>query len=173
MRSAVNEIKTERIASSLSWIIFVLFVVVFVNMMELPRIPIEAPDKNALRNFHIATGSLLFACSCFRIHFWLQSPPQKKQGQLPIEAYNQLHTLQFSLYCAFIGQGLTGIVTAWSDGLMQFLPGVTTANHALWVLSGYLHSVFAFFYLAIILFVALTGFYHMIRYRVWRFSIFA
>jgi len=173
VRSAVNEIKTERIASSLSWIIFVLFVVVFVNMMELPRIPIEAPDKNALRNFHIATGSLLFACSCFRIHFWLQSPPQKKQGQLPIEAYNQLHTLQFSLYCAFIGQGLTGIVTAWSDGLMQFLPGATTANHALWVLSGYLHSVFAFFYLAIILFVALTGFYHMIRYRVWRFSIFA
>jgi len=173
VRSAVNEIKTERIASSLSWIIFVLFVVVFVNMMELPRIPIEAPDKNALRNFHIATGSLLFACSCFRIHFWLQSPPQKKQGQLPIEAYNQLHTLQFSLYCAFIGQGLTGIVTAWSDGLMQFLPGATTANHALWVLSGYLHSVFAFFYLAIILFIALTGFYHMIRYRVWRFSIFA
>jgi len=173
VRSAVNEIKTERIASSLSWIIFVLFVVVFVNMMELPRIPIEAPDKDALRNFHIATGSLLFACSCFRVHFWLQYPPQKKQGQLPIEAYNQLHTLQFSLYCAFIGQGLTGIVTAWSDGLMQFLPGATTANHALWVLSGYLHSVFAFFYLAIILFIALTGFYHMIRYRVWRFSIFA
>jgi len=173
VRSAVNEIKTERIASSLSWIIFVLFVVVFVNMMELPRIPIEAPDKDALRNFHIATGSLLFACSCFRVYFWLQSPPQKKQGQLPIEAYNQLHTLQFSLYCAFIGQGLTGIVTAWSDGLMQFLPGATTANHALWVLSGYLHSVFAFFYLAIILFIALTGFYHMIRYRVWRFSIFA
>jgi len=173
VRSAVNEIKTERIASSLSWIIFVLFVVVFVNMMELPRIPIEAPDKDALRNFHIATGSLLFACSCFRVYFWLQSPPQKKQGQLPIEAYNQLHTLQFSLYCAFIGQGLTGIVTAWSDGLMQFLPGATTANHALWALSGYLHSVFAFFYLAIIVFIALTGFYHMIRYRVWRFRIFA
>ena len=173
MRSAVNEIKTERIASSLSWIIFVLFVVVFVNMMELPRIPIEAPDKDALRNFHIATGSLLFACSCFRVHFWLQSPPQKKQDKLPIEAYKQLHVLQFSLYCAFIGQGLTGIVTAWSDGLMQFLPGATTANHALWVLSGYLHSVFAFFYSAIILFIALTGFYHMIRYRVWRFSIFA
>ena len=173
MNSAVNQVKSERIASSLSWMIFILFVVVFVNMMELPRVPIEAPDKDALRNFHIATGSLLFVCSCFRVHFWLQSPPQKKQGQLPIEAYNQLHTLQFSLYCAFIGQGLTGIVTAWSDGLMQFLPGVTTANHALWVLSGYLHSVFAFFYLAIILYIALTGFYHMIRYRVWRFSIFA
>ena len=173
MRSAVNEIKTERIASSLSWIIFVLFVVVFVNMMELPRIPIEAPDKDALRNFHIATGSLLFACSCFRVHFWLQYPFQKRQDKLPTEAYNQLHILQFSLYCAFIGQGLTGIVTAWADGLMQFLPGVATVNHALWVLSGYLHSVFAFFYLAIILFIALTGFYHMIRYRVWRFSIFA
>ena len=173
MRSAVNEIKTERIASSLSWIIFVLFVVVFVNMMELPRIPIEAPDKDALRNFHIATGSLLFACSCFRVHFWLQYPFHKRLDKLPTEAYNLLHTLQFSLYCAFIGQGLTGIVTAWSDGLMLFLPGATTANHALWVLSGYLHSVFAFFYLAIILFVALTGFYHMIRYRVWRFSIFA
>ena len=173
MRSAVNEIKTERIASSLSWIILVLFVVVFVNMMELPRIPIEAPDKDALRNFHIATGSLLFACSCFRVHIWLQYPPQKKQDKLPTEAYNQLHILQFSLYCAFIGQGLTGIVTAWADGLMQFLPGAATVNHALWVLSGYLHSVFAFFYLAIILFIALTGFYHMIRYRVWRFSIFA
>ena len=173
MRSAVNEIKTERIASSLSWIIFVLFVVVFVNMMEVPRIPIEAPDKDALRNFHIATGSLLFACSCFRVHFWLQYPFQKRQDKLPTEAYNQLHILQFSLYCAFIGQGLTGIVTAWADGLMQFLAGAATVNHALWVLSGYLHSVFAFFYLAIILFIALTGFYHMIRYRVWRFSIFA
>ena len=173
MNSAVNQAKSERIASSLSWMIFILFVVVFVNMMELPRVPIEAPDKDALRNFHIATGSLLFACSCFRVHFWLQYPFQKRQDKLPTEAYNQLHILQFSLYCAFIGQGLTGIVTAWADGLMQFLPGAATVNHALWVLSGYLHSVFAFFYLAIILFIALTGFYHMIRYRVWRFSIFA
>lgn len=173
MRSAVDEIRTQRIASFLSWIIFILFVVVFVNMMELPRVPIEAPDKDALRNFHIATGSLLFACSCFRVHFWLQSPPQKKRDKLPIEAYTQLHVLQFSLYCAFIGQGLTGLVTAWADGLIQFLPGAATVNHSLWVLSGYLHSVFGFFYIAIILFTVLTGFYHMLRYRIWRFSIFA
>jgi len=102
VKSAVNQVKSQRIASSLSWMIFILFVVVFVNMMELPRVPIEAPDKDALRNFHIATGSLLFACSCFRAYFWLQYPPQRKQGKLPIEAYNQLHILQFSLYCAFI-----------------------------------------------------------------------
>ena len=159
--------------SCLSWIIFVLFVVVFVNRRECPRIAIEAPDKDALRSFHMTTGSLLFECSCFRVHFWLQYPFQKRQDKLPTEAYNQLHILQFSLYCAFIGQGLTGIVTAWEDGLMQFLPGVATVNHGLWVLSGYLHSVFAFFYLEVILFIALRGFYHMIRYRVWRFSIFA
>jgi len=120
----VNTIKAERLSSSLSWVIFVLFVVVFANMLELPRIPIESPDKDSLRNFHIATGSLLFACSCFRAYLWLQYPPQRKQGKLPIEAYNQLHILQFSLYCAFIAQGLTGIVTAWSDGLMQFLQGL-------------------------------------------------
>jgi len=173
MNSEVNQIKLERLASSLSWIIFILFVVVFVNMMELPRVPIEAPDKDALRNFHIATGSLLFACSCFRLYLWLKSPPQNKQDKLPIEAYTQLHVLQFSLYCAFIGQGITGIFTAWADGLMQFLPGAATVNHALWTLSGYLHSVFGFFYIAIILFIALTGFYHIIRYRIWRFSIFA
>ena len=173
MNSEVNQIKPERLASSLSWIIFILFVVVFVNMMELPRVPIEAPDKDALRNFHIATGSLLFACSCFRLYLWLKSPPQNKKDKLPIEAYIQLHVLQFSLYCAFIGQGITGIFTAWADGLMQFLPGAATVNHALWTLSGYLHSVFGFFYIAIILFIALTGFYHMIRYRIWRFSIFA
>ena len=169
----MNAIKAERLSSSLSWVIVVLFVVVFANMLELPRIPIESPDKDSLRNFHIATGSLLFACSCFRAYLWLQYPPQRKQGKLPIEAYNQLHILQFSLYCAFIAQGLTGIVTAWSDGLMQFLPGATTVHHSLWVLSGYLHSVFGFFYIAIILFIILTGFYHMIRYRVWKFIIFA
>ena len=169
----MNAIKAARLSSSLSWVIFVLFVVVFANMLELPRIPIESPDKDSLRNFHIATGSLLFACSCFRAYLWLQYPPQRKQGKLPIEAYNQLHILQFSLYCAFIAQGLTGIVTAWSDGLMQFLSGATTVHHSLWVLSGYLHSVFGFFYIAIILFIILTGFYHMIRYRVWKFSIFA
>ena len=134
----MNTIKAERLSSSLSWVIFVLFVVVFANMLELPRVPIEAPDKDALRNFHIATGSLMFACCCFRAHFWLQSPPQKKQDKLPIEAYKQLHVLQFSLYCAFIGQGLTGIVTAWADGLMQFLPGAATVNHALWSYPQYL-----------------------------------
>ena len=96
MRSAVDEIRTQRIASFLSWIIFILFVVVFVNMMELPRVPIEAPDKDALRNFHIATGSLLFVCSCFRVHFWLQSPPQKKQDKLPIEAYTH-NSMSFNL----------------------------------------------------------------------------
>ena len=162
----------EKTSTLLSWLILVLFIVVFINMSITPRIPIESPERVSLRNFHMAIASILFAFSFLRVYIWWQFPPQNKQQKLPQEAYNQLHVLQFALYCTLITQGLTGLITTWSDGLMQFQSNSESVNHALWIFSGYLHSAFAFLYIAIIVFIVLIGIYHMIRYRVWRFSIF-
>lgn len=162
----------EKTSTLLSWLILVLFIVVFINMSVTPRIPIESPERVSLRSFHMAIASILFAFSFLRVYIWWQFPPQNKQQKLPQEAYNQLHVLQFTLYCTLITQGLTGLITTWSDGLMQFQSNSESVNHALWIFSGYLHSAFAFLYIAIIVFIVLIGIYHMIRYRVWRFSIF-
>ena len=163
----------QRLTSLTSWLVLILFVIVFFNMMETPRVPTESSERQILRSFHLVVGSLLRVFSFIRVYLWLYFPPQNTHRLLPDHAYTQIHILQFMLYVSFIAQGLSGIFTAWSDGLIQFLPGTDSVNHSLWVTSGYLHSVFAFFYLILIFFILLFRIYHLLRYRVISINIFA
>ena len=163
----------QRLSSLTSWLVLILFVIVFLNMSETPRVPTESPERAILRNFHLVTGSLLLVLSLLRVYLWWYFPPQNTHRLLPDHTYTQIHILQFMLYVSFIAQGLSGVFTAWSDGLIQFLPGADTVNHSLWVTSGYLHSVFAFFYLILIFFILLFRAYHLLRYRVISINIFA
>ena len=169
----MNDNKLKTLSSITSWLLFMLFLVVLVNIGEVPTVPTESPERLLLRNFHIAMGSLLFLCSFFRAGLWLIHPPQNNNFKLPDASYAQVHVLQFSLYCAFIAQGISGILNAWWDGLIQFVPGVDTINHGLWVTVGYLHSAFGFFYINLILFILLFRIYHMIRYRAFSLNVFA
>jgi cytochrome b561 len=169
----MNDNKLKTLSSITSWLLFMLFLVVLVNIGEVPTVPTESPERLLLRNFHIAMGSLLFLCSFFRAGLWLMHPPQNNNSKLPDASYAQVHVLQFSLYCAFIAQGISGILNAWWDGLIQFVPGVDTINHGLWVTVGYLHSAFGFFYINLILFILLFRIYHMIRYRAFSLNVFA
>ena len=163
----------QRFSSLTSWLVLILFIIVFFNMSQTPRVPTESPERAILRNFHLVTGSLLLVLSFLRVYLWLYFPPQNTHRLLPDQTYTQIHILQFMLYVSFIAQGLSGVFTAWSDGLIQFLPGADPVNHSLWVTSGYLHSVFAFFYLILIFFILLFRAYHLLRYRVISINIFA
>ena len=163
----------QRLTSLTSWLVLILFVIVFFNMMETPRVPTESSERQILRSFHLVVGSLLLVFSFILVYLWLYFPPQNTHRLLPDHAYTQIHILQFMLYVSFIALGLSGIFTAWSDGLIQFLPGTDSVNHSLWVTSGYLHSVFAFFYLILIFFILLFRIYHLLRYRVISINIFA
>jgi len=163
----------QRFSSLTSWLVLILFIIVFFNMSQTPRVPTESPERAILRNFHLVTGSLLLVLSFLRVYLWLYFPPQNTHRLLPDQTYTQIHILQFMLYVSFIAQGLSGVFTAWSDGLIQFLPGADPVNHSLWVTSGYLHSVFAFFYLILIFFILLFRAYHLLRYKVISINIFA
>ena len=163
----------KRLSSITSWLVFIVFMVIFINMSVTPRVPTESLERKVLTNFHLVVGTLLFVFSFFRVYLWVYSPPQNKQRLLPDHEYTQIHILQFMLYVAFIAQGVSGILTAWSDGLILFLPGANTINHLLWTTSGYLHSVFGFFYITLILFIIIFRIYHLVRYRVFSINIFA
>tara|TARA_B100001250_G_scaffold182405_1_gene156981 strand:- start:359 stop:868 length:510 start_codon:yes stop_codon:yes gene_type:complete len=167
-----NQIAT-RLSSITSWLVFIVFVVIFINMSFAPRVPTESLERKVLTNFHLVVGTCLFVFSFFRVYLWIYSPPQNTHRQLPDHEYTQIHILQFMLYVTFIAQGISGILTAWSDGLILFLPGADTINHLLWTTSGYLHSVFGFFYIALILFIIIFRIYHLVRYRVFSINIFA
>jgi len=163
----------KRLSSITSWLVFIVFMVIFINMSFAPRVPTESLERKVLTNFHLVVGTFLFVFSFFRVYLWIYSPPQNTHRQLPDHEYTQIHILQFMLYVTFIAQGISGILTAWSDGLILFLPGADTINHLLWTTSGYLHSVFGFFYIALILFIIIFRIYHLVRYRVFSINIFA
>ncbi len=163
----------KKLSSLTSWLVFVVFMVIFINMSVTPRVPTESLERKVLTNFHLVVGTLLFVFSFFRVYLWVYSPPQNTHRLLPDHEYTQTHILQFMLYVAFIAQGISGILTAWSDGLILFLPGADTVNHLLWTTSGYLHSVFGFFYVILILFIILFRIYHLVRYKVFSINIFA
>ena len=109
----------------------------------------------------------------FRVYLWVHFPPQKNQRLLPEQEYTFIHFLQFSLYCSFVAQGISGFLMAWSDGVLRFMQGIDTIDHGLWTTSGYLHSAFGFFYIMLILIIINIRLYHMLRYRVFSLNIFA
>ena len=60
--------KAERI---LSWLGFLFFVIVFINMLQAPRITIGSEEREIMRNFHIVAGTFLMAISMFRVYLWI------------------------------------------------------------------------------------------------------
>ena len=157
----------------LSWLGFLLFLVIFINMLQAPRIAIGTVEREIMRNFHLVAGTFLMAVSMFRVYLWVHFPPQKNQRLLPEQEYTFIHFLQFSLYCSFVAQGISGFLMAWSDGVLRFMKGIDTIDHGLWTTSGYLHSAFGFFYIMLILIIINIRLYHMLRYRVFSLNIFA
>ena len=162
-----------KLSSLTSWLVLIIFMVIFVNMSFAPRVPTESIERQILTNFHLVVGSLLLVLSFFRVYLWVYCPPQNNHRLLPDHEFTQVHILQFMLYITFIAQGISGILTALSDGIILFLPGADHVNHSVWMTSGYLHSVFGFFYISLILFIILFRIYHLIRYRVLSINVFA
>ena len=66
----------QRLTSLTSWLVLILFVIVFFNMMETPRVPTESSERQILRSFHLVVGSLLLVFSFIRVYLWLYFPPQ-------------------------------------------------------------------------------------------------
>ncbi len=157
----------------LSWLGFLLFLIVFINMFQAPRVSIVSEEREIMRNFHIFAGTFLMAISMFRVYLWLHFPPQKNHRLLPEQNYTFIHLLQFFLYCSFIAQGISGFLMAWSDGAIRFMQGIDTIDHGLWAISGYLHSAFGFLYIMLILIILILRLYHMIRFRVFSLNVFA
>ena len=152
---------------------FSLFLIVFINMVQAPRITIGSEEREIMRNFHIFAGTFLMAISMFRVYLWIHFPPQKNHRLLPEQDYTFIHFLQFFLYCSFIAQGISGFLMAWSDGAIRFMQGIDTIDHSLWTISGYLHSAFGFLYIMLILIILILRLYHMLRFRVFSLNIFA
>ena len=157
----------------LSWLGFLFFFIVLINMIQAPRITIGTEERDIMRNFHIVAGTFLMAVSMFRVYIWIHFPPQKSHRLLPEQNYTFIHLLQFFLYCSFIAQGLSGFLMAWSDGVIRFMKGIDTIDHGLWAISGYLHSAFGFLYIMLILIIIILRLYHMIRFRVFSLNVFA
>ena len=71
----------------LSWLGFSLFLIVFINMVQAPRITIGSEEREIMRNFHIFAGTFLMAISMFRVYLWIHFPPQKNHRLLPEQDY--------------------------------------------------------------------------------------
>ncbi len=98
---------TTKLSSITSWLVFIVFMVIFLNMSFTPRVPTESLERKVLTNFHLVVGTLLFVLSFFRVYLWVYYPPQNTQRLLPDHEYTQMHILQFMLYVAFIAQGIS------------------------------------------------------------------
>ena len=59
-----NQIAT-RLSSITSWLVFIVFMVIFINMSFAPRVPTESLERKVLTNFHLVVGTLLFVFSFF------------------------------------------------------------------------------------------------------------
>ena len=150
--------KAEQI---LSWLGFSLFSIVFINMLQAPRITIGSEEREIMRNFHIVAGTFLMAISMFRCIYGYTFHLRRIIAYCLSRIihsfifYNFFFTVH-SLHkasVAFLWLGLTVPI--------RFMKGVDTIDHGLWTISGYLHSAFGFLYIMLILIILILRLYHM------------
>lgn len=161
--------RQDGIATALGWAIFVVFLVLLVNIIWLPRTAID--QRQGLQMYHDSLGFLLLALVLVRLAWWLRAPAPRPPAGLPPASFNFNRALLLALFLTFAAEGLIGPLYAWAEGrnvgfFGAYLPRLTAPSEGLRMATGYLHSSLAFYYLMLgSLWLCFTAYQHF-RYRV-------
>jgi cytochrome b561 len=162
----------DRTATWLGWAIFVAFVVMFANIVTLPRTPLDG--RMALRVGHDSIGWIVGCLCWFRLYWFAKGPKPAPPSGLPIDSFAFNRAILFAIILVFAVEFLIGLGYAWGEGRDLYffgfvLPQLLETTEPLRKSTGYPHSALAFYYLMLFSLWITLGAWQVRKYKTgWR-----
>jgi cytochrome b561 len=160
--------RQSRRASTLGWILFVTFAVLFWNIVTMPRTALD--QREFLHAMHYSVGTLVFLLAGLKLIWWFRKPlPHPPEG-LPAASFAFNRSILFALMLVFVAEGAIGFAYAWGTGHHVALfglpvPALLPKSEATRMAMGYFHSALGFYYLMLFSIWLAFGIYQHLRYR--------
>jgi cytochrome b561 len=153
----------------LGWLLAVSFLVLFWNIVQMPRTPLD--QREFLRAFHYSLGLVVSILAIVRLVWWFQRPRLIPPEGLPAASFAFHRAILLALLLVFAVESVLGFVYAWAigEGVSLFgipLPPILPKSEPARMASGYFHSALGFYYLMLLSLWFAYGFYQHFRYRV-------
>jgi cytochrome b561 len=153
----------------MGWILALSFLVLFWNIIEMPRTPVD--QREFLRVFHYSLGLVVSILAVVRLVWWFRAPRLIPPAGLPEASFAFHRAMLFALLLTFAVEGVIGFIYAWSigDGVSLFgvhLPALLPKSEPGRMAMGYFHSALGFYYMMLVTLWFTLGFYQHFRYRV-------
>ncbi len=153
----------------LGWLLAVSFLVLFWNIIQMPRTPVD--QREYLRAVHYSLGLGVSILAIVRLVWWFRRPRLIPPEGLPASSFAFHRTILLALLMVFAIESVIGFIYAWAigEGVSLFgipLPAVIPKSEPARMASGYFHSALGFYYLMLLSLWFGYGFYQHFRYRV-------
>lgn len=162
----------DRMATLLGWTIFISFFLLFFNIINLPRTPLD--QRAPLQLMHDSLGLIVGVLAMIRLYWFARGPAPVPPPGLPLASFSFGRAILFVLILTFAIEFVLGIFYAWGEGRQVMLfgwnpPQLVETSENLRRSTGYPHSALAFYYLMLLsLWLALGVFQHYKYKTGWR-----
>lgn len=161
--------RQDRTATWLGWLLFLSFLALFINIINLPRTALD--QRAPLQMLHDTLGFVVFVLVLARLYWWVRGPKPRPPEGLPAASFNFNRAIFLALLLTFVAEALIGPFYAWSErGNVGFfgayLPVLMGKSEGVRIPMGYLHSALGFYYMMLVTIWLFFGAYQHFRYRV-------
>ena len=159
----------DKFAKWLGWFLAVSFLLLFWNIYQLPRMPLD--QREFLRVLHDSLGLLVIVLAALRLFWFVKGPRPKAPPGLPENSFALNRAILVTLMATFAVTGLVGCFYAWGEYHREIVlfglnvPGLLPDGEGLRTSMGYAHSALAFYYLMLFTVWLVVGLYQHFRYR--------
>jgi len=161
--------RQDRAATVLGWLLFISFLALFINIVNLPRTPLD--QRAPLQMLHDSLGFVVFVLVICRLAWWFRGPAPRPPEGLPAASFNFNRAILLALLVTFTLEALIGPFYAWAEGrnvgfFGTYLPTLMAPSENVRIPAGYLHSALGFYYMMLVTIWLFFGTYQHLRYRV-------
>jgi cytochrome b561 len=169
MSAVSNAGRQDRVAAWLGIVLFVSFIALFVNIVTLPRTPLD--QRATLQMWHDTLGFVVLCLVLLRLLWWVRGPSPVAPAGLPATSFNFNRAILLALLLTFAAEALMGPFYAWSEGrdvglFGIYLPRLIAPSESVRMSTGYLHSALGFYCVMLVTIWLFFGLYQHFRYRI-------
>jgi cytochrome b561 len=158
----------DRRSTLMGWALALLFTVLLINILMLPRTALD--QRDTLRLVHDSLGLVVAVAAAIRLWWFVRDPAPLPPAGLPDSSFAFNRAILVTLCLVFAVTGVIGFFYAWGEGrdVVLFgirLPDLVAKSERVRIPMGYLHSTLGFYYIMLFCIWLAFGLYQHLRYR--------